>query len=83
MFYGILHLPPPFPLDFSDELIQLLSAFLEKRPERRLGVTRPKRAGTFLESSRDPGVQRYVSYVSFTSGYASWFLLYTCSRRVT
>ena len=41
MFYAILHLPPPFPLDFSNELIDLLSGLLEKRPERRLGVKRP------------------------------------------
>jgi len=40
MFYAILHLPPPFPLDFSNELIELLTNLLEKRPERRFGVKR-------------------------------------------
>mmetsp|Transcript_8408 Transcript_8408/g.25263 ORF Transcript_8408/g.25263 Transcript_8408/m.25263 type:complete len:449 (-) Transcript_8408:226-1572(-) len=42
MFYAILHLPPPFPLDFSNELIDLLAGLLEKRPDRRLGVRRPE-----------------------------------------
>ena len=35
MFYAILHLPPPFPLDFSNELIDVLAGLLEKRPEAK------------------------------------------------
>lgn len=41
MFYTILNIPPPYPLNFSAELIELLSGLLEKRSERRLGVVRP------------------------------------------
>lgn len=41
MFYTILHIPPPYPLNFSRELVELLAGLLEKRPERRLGVVRP------------------------------------------
>jgi len=44
MFYAILHLPPPFPLHFSNELIELITGLLEKRPDRRLGVKRPTAA---------------------------------------
>jgi len=52
MFYAILHLPPPFPLDFSNELIEFLSGLLEKRPERRLGV---RRAGPGEDDSKIAG----------------------------
>mmetsp|Transcript_14729 Transcript_14729/g.22197 ORF Transcript_14729/g.22197 Transcript_14729/m.22197 type:complete len:924 (-) Transcript_14729:238-3009(-) len=41
MFYTILNIPPPYPLFFSAELVELLSGLLEKRAERRLGVIRP------------------------------------------
>lgn len=41
MFYNILNIPPPYPLKFTGELVELLSGLLEKRAERRLGVVRP------------------------------------------